>query len=88
VAVLIVADVVAPDGDGEADRDDEAEPDGEAAVDDEAEPVGEGSVDDAELVVEGSVDDVGVVDDEAELVGEEEAELDSVGSALGLAVGE
>ena len=41
VAVLVVAEVVALDGDGEADRDDEAEPDGDDVVDD-FEPVGEG----------------------------------------------
>lgn len=36
--MLVVAEVVARDGDAEADRVDEAEPDAEAAVDDEAEP--------------------------------------------------
>jgi len=42
---VLAAEVVALDGDGEADRDDEAESDGEDEVDDEAEPVGEGEAD-------------------------------------------
>jgi hypothetical protein len=77
VALLAVAEVVARDGDGEAGRDDEAEPDGEALLDDEAEPDGEALLDDeAEPDSEGEAElDVGPA-------------LDLVGSAVGLAVAE
>ena len=56
--MLVVGEVVALDGDGEADRDDEAEPDGDDVVDD-FEPVGEGET---ELDLVGSV--LGLGDEE------------------------